>query len=253
MLRVEGLTKKFGGLLAVNKVSFTAHKGEVLALIGPNGAGKTTVFNLISGALRPTAGQVYLEGKPIGGKKPYQVAKMGIARTFQTTTVFDQLKVLDNLLVAHKLRTSSGLVDTILRTRRWKKELEESRARAMEVLDFIGLKEKALAPVQVLTQEERKRLAIGVALATGPKVLLLDEPTAGLLQEETEGIFGLIKSLKQRGMTVCVIEHKMRMVMNLADRVVVLNYGHKIAEGTPEEVSRNELVIQAYLGGEHVA
>lgn len=253
MLRVEGLTKKFGGLLAVNKVSFAAHKGEVLALIGPNGAGKTTVFNLISGSLKPTAGQVYLEGKPIGGKKAYQVAKMGIARTFQTTTVFDQLRVLDNLLVANRLRTSSGLVDTILRTRRWKKELEESRARAMEVLDFIGLKEKALAPVQVLTQEERKRLAIGVALATGPKVLLLDEPTAGLLQEETDGIFWLIKSLKQKGMTVCVIEHKMRMVMNLADRVVVLNYGHKIAEGTPEEVSRNELVIQAYLGGEHVA
>ncbi|MBC7105175.1 MAG: ABC transporter ATP-binding protein, partial [Firmicutes bacterium] len=230
MLRVEGLTKRFGGLLAVNEVSFHVAKGEIMAIIGPNGAGKTTVFNLISGLLRPTSGGIYLEGAPIAGLRPHQIAARGIARTFQTTALFDQLRVIDNLVVAHRLRTTHGLLDTLFHTRRWRADREKSLARALEVLDFVGLREKALNPVPTLSQEEQKRLAIGVALATDPKVLLLDEPTAGLIQEETDGIMRLIRKLKAAGITVCVIEHKMRLVMDLAERIVVLNYGNKIAE-----------------------
>lgn len=253
ILRVEGLTKRFGGLLAVNNVSFHVERGEVLAIIGPNGAGKSTLFNLISGVLRPTAGKIYLEEVQIAGLKPHQVARQGIARTFQTTTLFNQLRVIDNVMVAHKLRTASGLFDALFRTPRWKADQEKCLAKALEVLEFIGLREKAMNPVSTLSQEEQKRLAIGIALATEPKIVLLDEPTAGLIQEETDGIMMLIKKLKTAGVTVCIIEHKMRMVMDLADRIVVLNYGNKIAEGTPEEISRNDVVIQAYLGGECIA
>jgi ABC-type branched-subunit amino acid transport system ATPase component len=253
ILRVEGLTKRFGGLLAVNEVSFHVERGEIIAIIGPNGAGKTTLFNLISGLLRPTSGQIYLEGVPIAGLRPHQIARKGIARTFQTTALFDQLRVIDNLVVAHKLRTAHGLLATLFHTRRWQADREKSLARAVEVLEFVGLREKALNPVPTLSQEEQKRLAIGVALATEPKIILLDEPTAGLIQEETDGIMALIKKLKAAGVTVCVIEHKMRLVMDLAERIIVLNYGNKIAEGTPEEISRNEAVIQAYLGGEYAA
>jgi len=253
ILRVERLTKRFGGLLAVNEVSFHVEKGEILAIIGPNGAGKTTVFNLISGLLRPTSGQIYLEGVPIAGLRPHQIARKGIARTFQTTALFDQLRVIDNLVVAHKLRTRHGLLATLFRTRRWRTDREKSLARAVEVLEFVGLREKALNPVSTLSQEEQKRLAIGVALATEPKIVLLDEPTAGLLQEETDGVMTLIRKLRGTGVTVCVIEHKMRMIMDLAERIIVLNYGNKIAEGTPEEISRNDAVIQAYLGGEYAA
>lgn len=253
ILRVERLTKRFGGLLAVNDVSFHIEKGEILAIIGPNGAGKTTVFNLISGLLRPTSGQIYLEGVPIAGLRPHQIARKGIARTFQTTALFDQLRVIDNLVVAHKLRTTHGLLATLFRTRGWRADREKTLAKAVEVLEFVGLREKALNPVSTLSQEEQKRLTIGVALATEPKIVLLDEPTAGLIQEETDGVMRLIKKLKAAGVTVCVIEHKMRMIMDLAERIIVLNYGNKIAEGTPEEISRNDAVIQAYLGGEYAA
>ncbi len=253
ILRVERLTRRFGGLLAVNEVSFHVEKGEILAIIGPNGAGKTTVFNLISGLLHPTSGQIYLEGVPIAGLRPHQIARKGIARTFQTTALFNQLRVIDNLVVAHKLRTTHGLLDTLFRTRRWRADREKSLARAVEVLEFVGLREKALHPVSTLSQEEQKRLAIGVALATEPKIVLLDEPTAGLIQDETDGIMTLIKKLKAAGVTVCVIEHKMRLIMDLAERIIVLNYGNKIAEGTPEEISRNDAVVQAYLGGEYAA
>lgn len=253
LLRVENLSRKFGGLLAVNNLSFSLARGEILAIIGPNGAGKTTVFNLISGMLRPTSGQIYLDGKPLGGLKPYQVARMGVARTFQTTALFDQLRVIDNLDIAYKLRTRSGLWGAVFRPPSWKRERERALAKAKEVLEFTGLGEKAYHHVSMLSQEEQKRLAIGVALATAPQLILLDEPASGLIQEETEGIALLIKKLRAAGITVCVIEHKMRMVMNLADRVIVLNYGNKIAEGKPEEIVANQKVIEAYLGGESVA
>lgn len=253
LLKVEKLTKRFEGLVAVNDVSFILNQGEILAIIGPNGAGKSSLFNLISGILPPTSGHIYLQGEKITGLKPYRVAEKGIARTFQTTTLFDQLRVVDNLAIGHKLRTTSGFWGTILHTRRWKGDKEKTTLKTMETLGFIDLADKAFSFVSTLSQEEKKRLAIGVALASEPKIILLDEPTGGLIHEDTNGITELIRKIGAAGITVCLIEHKMRMVMDLAHRIVVLNYGEKLAEGTPEEISKNPEVIQAYLGREYIA
>lgn len=253
LLKVENLTKHFEGLIAVNDVSFSVNQGDILAIIGPNGAGKTTVFNLISGMLRPTSGKIYLNGEDISGLKPYRVAHKGIARTFQTTALFNQLRVMDNLAIGFKLRTGSGFWDTILHSRRWKEDRARCEAKILDILGFIDLAGKAQHFVSTLSQEEQKRLAIGVALMSNPRVILLDEPTGGLIQEETDGITNLIKKIKAAGLTVCIIEHKMRMIMDLADKIVVLNFGEKIAEGTPQEVSKDQAVIKAYLGGDYVA
>lgn len=253
LLKVENLTKQFDGLIAVNNVSFHVQEGEILTVIGPNGAGKSTLFNLISGIVRPTSGRVYLQDEDVTGIKPHRIAVKGIARTFQTTALFDQLRVVDNLAIGRKLRTKSRLWDTILHTRSWKKDQEETQRKIIETLEFIGMRDKALSFVSTLSQQEQKRLAIGIALVSDPKIILLDEPTGGLIQEDTDAITGLIKKMKAAGITVCLIEHKMRMIMDLADRIVVLNYGSKIAEGTPEEVSSNQEVIDAYLGGEFIA
>jgi len=253
LMKVENLTKRFEGLVAVNDVSFHVNEGEILAIIGPNGAGKSSLFNLISGLLRPTSGTIHLGNDNITGIKPYIIADKGIARTFQTTALFDQLRVVDNLALGYKLRTTSGFWSTIFHTRRWREDKETATAKVMEILGFVGLIDKALNFVSTLSQEEQKRLAIGVALASNPKIILLDEPTGGLIQEDTDGITTLIKKLKSAGITVCLIEHKMRMIMDLADRIVVLNYGGVIAEGTPAEISKNPAVIEAYLGREYVA
>ncbi|MFZ5634875.1 MAG: ABC transporter ATP-binding protein [Bacillota bacterium] len=253
LLQVENLTKRFEGLVAVNSVSFGVNRGEILAIIGPNGAGKSSLFNLISGILRPTSGRVYLNGEDITGLKPYRVARKGIARTFQTTTLFDQLRVFDNLALGYKMRTTSGLWSIIFHTPRWKGDWKKTTEKVMETLAFIGMQEKVYDFVATLTQEEKKRLAIGVALAGNPSIILLDEPTGGLIQEDTDSITSLIKKLKESGITVCLIEHKMSMIMDLADRIVVLNYGNKLAEGTPREISTNTEVIEAYLGREYSA
>ncbi len=253
LLRINNLTKRFEGLMAVNDVTFNVNAGEILAIIGPNGAGKSSIFNLISGILRPSSGGIHLEGRDITGLKPHQVAQMGIARTFQTTSLFNQLRVADNLAIGYKLRTGSGFWSTIFHTPRWKQDKEKATARVMEVLAFTGLANKAFDFVSTLSQEEQKRLAIGVALASQPKILLLDEPTGGLIQEDTDKITRLVEKIRDSGITVCIIEHKMRMIMDLADRIVVLNYGNKLAEGTPGEISKNPAVIEAYLGREYVA
>lgn len=253
LLRVENLTKRFEGLVAVNDVSFEVKEGEIMAVIGPNGAGKSSLFNLISGLLRPTSGRVYLRDQDITGLKPHRIAEKGIARTFQTTALFDQLRVVDNLAIGCKLRTEGGLWSTILHTRTWKADKEKTTLKVMQTLEFVGLEEKAFDFVSTLSQEEQKRLAIGVALAGDPSIILLDEPTGGLIQEDTDGITKLIRKIQGAGITVCLIEHKMRMIMDLADRIVVLNYGDKLAEGIPREISQNPAVIEAYLGREYVA
>ena len=248
-LETKNLTKKFGGLTAVNNVDFSIEKGKINAIIGPNGAGKSTFFNLISGFHPPSSGSIILKGQDITNMPSNKIAEMGIARTFQTTNLFEQSTVLDNVIVGHRLRTKSNLLDAVLRSKRLKREEERCREKALEVIEFTGLEKVSEKLVGSLTQEEKKRTAFALALATEPEIVFLDEPAAGVNPDETEGLAELMKKMVGKGITVCLIEHKMQMIMKLADKIMVLNYGEKIAEGTAEEVRNNPAVIKAYLGG----
>ncbi|MFZ3591454.1 ABC transporter ATP-binding protein [Bacillus sp. DJP31] len=253
LVQVNALTKRFGGLVAVDNVDFEIEQGKITAIIGPNGAGKSTFFNLISGFHPPNSGSVIYDGTDITALRADQIAKLGIARTFQTTNLFEQSTVLDNVIIGHRLRTKSGLFDAVFKTSRLKREEKECRDKAMEVLEFVELADLAYQPVSGISQEAKKRTAFALALATDPSIVFLDEPAAGVNPEETEGLAELIRKMVKKGVTVCLIEHKMQMIMNLADKIMVLNYGEKIAEGTPEEIQNNQLVIEAYLGGGNIA
>lgn len=252
-LETRQLTKQFGGLVAVDHVNFSVEKGKINAIIGPNGAGKSTFFNLISGFYPPSSGQVMFKGQDITRLPPNKIAKLGIARTFQTTHLFEQANVLDNVLIGFRLRTKSNLIDALFLTKRLKREEEQSKEKAFEVLKFVGLTNMENKIVANISQEEKKRVAIALALATEPEIIFLDEPPAGINREEREGLANLIEKIVQHNITVCLIEHKMKMVMNLAHKIMVLNHGKKIAEGTPEEIQNNETVIKAYLGGSAIA
>lgn len=238
ILEVKRLTKSFGGLIAVNDITFSIQKGEVLGIIGPNGAGKTTLFNLLTGFLMPNQGDIFFKGENIVGEKPHEIVIKGIARTFQIVRPFHQLKVLDNVVV-------SSLSKKMLKkgaSRRF------NEARAVKILDSVGLGKKIDLLAADLSHGDLRRLELARALATEPDLLLLDEPFSGLASKEIKTLFPLIQGLVKEGLTIIIIEHKLREMMKLVDRVIALNFGAKIADGTPQEVAKNEAVINAYLG-----
>ena len=253
MLEVEKLNKAFGGLRAVCDIDVQFERGQISAIIGPNGAGKTTFFNLVAGAIRPTSGRIVFKGEDVMGLRADRIARLGIARTFQTTALFDHTTVLDNLIIGHRLRTSSGFWDAVIGSRRIGAEERKCRQKAEEVLDFVGLSHIGHRLAADVTQDQRKRIAFALALATEPEMLLADEPAGGVNPDETNGLAALMRKIVAKGVTLILIEHKMRMVMELADKIIVLDHGEKIADGTPKAIRSHQRVIDAYLGADHAA
>jgi len=237
LLEIEGLSKYFGGLAAAADVDLHVGKGEIVGLIGPNGAGKTTVFNLVSGALVPDSGKVTFKGKSIAGLKPYEIAKMGIARTFQSVKVFSKMSVLNNVLLGYLFGGSKQIALT-----------DSARRETEEVLAFVGLREMKETRAQDLILANQKRLEVARALATRPDLLLLDEVMAGLTPTEVGLSMELVRKIREKGVTVFMIEHVMKAIMSICDRIIVLHHGEKIAEGTPQEIVQNRTVVEVYLG-----
>lgn len=249
LLRTNKVTMRFGGLVAVKDFELTLNKGEIVALIGPNGAGKTTAFNTITGVYTPTEGEVFLSGDKISGFKPDMITKKGVARTFQNIRLFNDLSVLDNVLIANHLHIKSTFWEGMLKLPRYRKEEKDMRKKSLELLDKVGLLDLKDEKAGSLPYGKQRRLEIARALATNPKLLLLDEPAAGMNPTESEELTDFIKEIRDEfGLTIFMIEHHMPMVMGISDRIYVLDHGVTIAQGTPYEIQNNQKVIEAYLG-----